>query len=74
MVSVDRTNYVLVISCAYDAAGTLIETIAYIALDEHDHINIGKQLESYMWNIAMYNNARSSNSRRNYCEIFENIG
>jgi len=47
-VSVDRTNYVLVISCAYDAAGTLIETIAYIALDEHDHINIGKQLESYM--------------------------
>ena len=73
MVSVDRTNYVLVISCAYDAAGTLIETIAYIALDEHDHINIGKQLESYMWNIAMYNNARVTRDAT-IAEIFENIG
>jgi len=45
-ISIERTH-VLVIS-VHASAGTLIETAAYTALDEHDHINVDEQLESYM--------------------------
>ena len=31
----------------YVHGGTLIEAASYIALDEHDHINVGEQLKSY---------------------------
>jgi len=37
---------VLVISLCVSAE-TLTEATEYTALDEHDHINVGKQLESY---------------------------
>jgi len=39
--------HVLVISLCI-SAGTLTETAAYTALNEHDHINVDEQLESYM--------------------------
>jgi len=45
-VLMDRTH-VFVINL-WVSAETLIETTVYTALDEHDHINVGEQLESYM--------------------------
>ena len=45
-ISMDRTNALVISLCV--SAGTLTETAAYTTLDEHDHINVGEQLESYM--------------------------
>jgi len=44
----DRTNACTCYYLRIPSAGTLTETTAYTALDEHDHINVGEQLESYM--------------------------
>ena len=45
-ISIERTH-VFVISVRA-SAGTLIEATAYTALNEHGHINVSEQLESYM--------------------------
>jgi len=45
-VSMDRMHVLVLSLCV--SVGTLTETTAYNALDEHDHINVGEQLESYM--------------------------
>jgi len=44
-VSIEWTHVFVISLCV--SAGTLTETAAYIPLDEHDHINVGEQLESY---------------------------
>jgi len=75
--------HVLVISLCV-SAGTLTETTAYTALDEHDHMNVGEQLESYMF-IFQYGVPRETwqciimrgietVTRDAIAEIFENVG
>jgi len=74
--------HVLVISLCV-SVGTLTETIAYTALDEHDHINIGEQLESYMyqhgvlretWQCIIMRGIETVTRDATIAEIFKNIG
>jgi len=76
--------YVLVISLCV-SAGALTETIAYTALDEHDHINVGEQLEFYMcmfqhgvsretWQCIIMRGIETVTRDATITEIFKNIG
>jgi len=86
MVSMDRTNacIILVISLCI-SAGTLTETATYIALNEHDHINVDEQLKSYMcmfqhgvpretWQCIIMRGIETVTRDATIAEIFENIG
>ena len=75
-------THVLVISLS---TGTLTETTAYTALDEHDHINVGEQLESYAcifqhgvpcetWQCIIMRGIETVTHDTTFAESFENVG
>jgi len=67
------------------SAKTLTEIAAYTALDEHDHINVDEQLESYMrmfqhgipretWQCIIMRGIETVTRDATIAEIFENVG